>query len=142
MQRCLKTVRLQAIKHVSVNHSRSHEIQRTEPMSKRTKKTTPATSKKPGRAKKPAASKRPTLGKKPSQAKASVPTQHIHYHKDGTMWAKGLMLAGVATGYWEWFRKDGTIMRSGHFENGEQVGEWITYASSGQIVKVTNMKSR
>jgi hypothetical protein len=94
------------------------------------------------RTKKPAATKKPPHTKKPTRAKASAPTEYIHYHKDGTMWAKGPMLAGVATGYWEWFRKDGTIMRSGHFKNGEQVGEWTTYASTGRIVKVTNMKSK
>ena len=49
--------------------------------------------------------------------------EHIHYHKDGTIWAKGQTTNGVMTGYWEWFRKDGTIMRSGYFENGEQVTE-------------------
>jgi hypothetical protein len=108
----------------------------------RTKKTTPTIPKKPTWTKKPAATKSPPPATKPTRAKASVPTEHIHYHKDGTMWAKGPMLAGVATGYWEWFRKDGTIMRSGHFENGEQVGEWTTYASTGRIVKVTNMKPK
>jgi antitoxin component YwqK of YwqJK toxin-antitoxin module len=68
--------------------------------------------------------------------------EHIHYHKDGTIWAKGRMLDGVMTGYWEWFRKDGTLMRSGHFENGEQVGEWTTYDRNGKVVKVTRMKPK
>ncbi len=53
--------------------------------------------------------------------------EHIERHKDGSIWAKGKMVDGVPTGYWEWFRKDGTKMRSGHFEKGQQVGEWITY---------------
>jgi hypothetical protein len=61
-------------------------------------------------------------------AKPPASTEHIHYHKDGSIWAKGPMLDGVMTGYWEWFRKDGSKMRSGHFdEKGEQVGDWTTY---------------
>ena len=47
--------------------------------------------------------------------------EHVQYHKDGTIWAKGKMANGVPTGYWEWFRKDGTKLRSGYFMNGEQV---------------------
>ncbi len=67
---------------------------------------------------------------------------HIHYHKDGTVWAKGRTAQGVPTGYWEWFRKDGTKLRSGHFENGEQVGEWITYDTQGRKYKVTQIKPK
>ena len=67
---------------------------------------------------------------------------HIHYHKDGTIWAKGQLLDGVMAGYWEWFRKDGTIMRSEFFENGDQVGEWTTYDKDGRVVKVTTMKPK
>ena len=48
---------------------------------------------------------------------------HVEYHKDGSVWAKGQKLNGVLTGYWEWFRKDGTKMRSGYFEAGEKVGD-------------------
>lgn len=68
------------------------------------------------------------------------PAEHIHYHKDGWIWAKGQMLEGVQTGYWEFFRNDGTIMRSGSFENGQQVGEWTTYDRLGRVYKVTRMK--
>jgi antitoxin component YwqK of YwqJK toxin-antitoxin module len=68
--------------------------------------------------------------------------EHIQYHKDGSVWAKGQTLDGVPVGYWEWFRKDGRIMRSGTFENGEQAGEWTTYDKNGQIVKVTVMKPK
>ncbi len=68
--------------------------------------------------------------------------EHIQYHRDGSVWAKGPMLDGVARGYWEWFRKDGTKMRSGHFQNGEQVGEWTTYDKNGEIHKVTKMKAK
>ena len=75
-------------------------------------------------------------------SKRSKAKEHIHYHKDGTIWAKGQMTEGVMTGYWEWFRKDGTIMRSGYFENGKQVGQWTTYAKNGKIVKVTTMKPK
>ncbi len=72
--------------------------------------------------------------------------KHIHYHKDGSIWAKGQMRGEVMEGYWEWFRKPaegkkiGTRMRSGHFKNGKQVGEWITYDKMGKVYKVTKMK--
>ena len=73
---------------------------------------------------------------------APKPEQHVVYHKDGTLWARGEMLDGVATGYWEWFRKDGVKLRSGHFENGQQTGEWTTYDKAGQVYKVTRMKPK
>jgi antitoxin component YwqK of YwqJK toxin-antitoxin module len=75
-------------------------------------------------------------------AKRSKAKEHIHYHKDGTIWAKGQLIDGVMTGYWEWFRKDGTRMRSGYFDQGEQVGEWTTYDKNGNVVKVTTMKPK
>ncbi len=68
------------------------------------------------------------------------PAAHTHYHKDGSVWATGLLDGDVMTGYWEWFRKDGSRMRSGHFDNGVQVGDWTTYARDGRVVKVTRMK--
>ena len=74
--------------------------------------------------------------------KKAKPKEQIHYHKDGSIWARGQMLDGVMTGYWEWFRKEGTIMRSGSFENGEQVGEWTTYDKHGKVVKVMKMKPK
>ena len=67
---------------------------------------------------------------------------HEHYHKDGSLWARGALTDGVMTGYWEWFRKDGSLMRSGSFRRGEQVGEWTTYDRQGRIVKVTQMGSK
>ena len=67
---------------------------------------------------------------------------HVVYHKDGSVWAKGKTIDGAPTGYWEWFRKDGTRLRSGHFEKGKQVGEWITYDKKGQIYKVTTIKAQ
>jgi hypothetical protein len=66
--------------------------------------------------------------------------KHIHYHKDGTVWAKGQFTGGKMNGYWEWFRKDGTVMRSGSFSNGKQIGEWTTYDKKGKIVKISNFK--
>ena len=72
--------------------------------------------------------------------KKSKATEHIHYHKDGSVWAKGQMLDGVMVGYWEWFRKEGTKLRSGSFDNGEQIGDWTTYDKQGQVYKVTKMK--
>ena len=80
----------------------------------------------------------PHTAEMPQKKPTSQP--HVHYHKDGSVWAKGQMLEGVLTGEWEWFRKDGTIMRSGQFENGIQVGEWTTYDKDGRVVKVTKMK--
>ncbi len=66
--------------------------------------------------------------------------QHIVYHKDGSIWAKGKMVNGVCDGYMEWFRKDGTKMRSGYFKKGKQVGEWITYDKNGKVYKATSIK--
>jgi len=74
--------------------------------------------------------------------KRSAVKDHVHYHKDSTVWAKGQLLGGVMTGYWEWFRKDGSRMRSGYFEAGEQVGEWTTYDKAGKVVKVTAMRPK
>lgn len=68
--------------------------------------------------------------------------EHIEYHKDGSIWAKGQVRGEDPIGYWEWFRKDGTKLRSGYFERGEQVGEWTTYDKKGQIYKVTKMKPK
>jgi hypothetical protein len=53
----------------------------------------------------------------------SVTKEHLHYHKDGSLWATGQMLDGVMVGYWEWFRKDGTTLKSGSFDNGEQMDD-------------------
>lgn len=66
--------------------------------------------------------------------------QHIQRHRDGSIWARGQTVEGLADGYWEWFRKDGTKLRSGHFDNGEQVGEWTTYDKAGEPYKVTTVK--
>ena len=63
--------------------------------------------------------------------------KHTHYHKDGTVWAKGYMNAGKMDGYWEWFRKDGSKMRTGHFKLGKQVGEWVTYDKHGKLVNAS-----
>lgn len=66
--------------------------------------------------------------------------EHVTYHQDGSVWAKGPMLGETPHGYWEWFRLDGTKMRSGHFTRGKQTGEWITYDKKGRIYKTTLMK--
>ena len=73
-------------------------------------------------------------------AKKVAEREHVQYHKDGSIWAKGKMADGVTTGYWEGFRKDGTKLRSGYFKNGEQVGEWTIYDKSEKVYKVTVMK--
>ena len=74
--------------------------------------------------------------------KKSTAREHIEYHRDGSIWARGKKIDGVLTGYWEWFRKDGTKMRSGKFENGEQIGEWTTYDKNGEVYKVTIIKPK
>jgi antitoxin component YwqK of YwqJK toxin-antitoxin module len=75
-------------------------------------------------------------------SKRSNPQPHIEYHEDGSIHARGQMLDGVPTGYWEWFRKNGIKMRSGTFQDGEPVGDWITYDQKGGIYKVTKKKLR
>ncbi|HEY5615122.1 MAG TPA: hypothetical protein VIL52_03800 [Bacteroidota bacterium] len=66
--------------------------------------------------------------------------KYTHFHKDGSVWAKGFMGGGKMDGYWVWFRNDGTKMRSGYFEKGKQVGKWTTYDKKGKVYKVTRMK--
>ncbi len=68
------------------------------------------------------------------------PRPFVHYHKDGSIWAKGQVIGTTPTGYWEWFRKDGTKLRSGYFEKGVQVGQWTTYDKHGAVYKITEMK--
>ena len=75
-------------------------------------------------------------------ATSTEATEHIQYHRDGSVWAKGQTLGGAQSGYWEWFRKDGTKMRSGYFEDGKQVGTWMTYDRNGDVYKITQMKLR
>ncbi len=72
----------------------------------------------------------------------SRPESHTQFHRDGSIWARGQHLDGLATGYWEWFRKDGVRMRSGHFDRGEQTGEWTTYDKNGDVYKVTTFKPK
>jgi antitoxin component YwqK of YwqJK toxin-antitoxin module len=74
--------------------------------------------------------------------KKRIAKAHEHYHKDGSLWARGEKAGNVMTGYWEWFRKDGSVMRTGTFANGEQVGEWTTYDKTGRVVKVTVMRPK
>jgi antitoxin component YwqK of YwqJK toxin-antitoxin module len=74
--------------------------------------------------------------------KRAAAKPYAHYHKDGTVWAKGQTTDDVATGYREWFRKDGSKLRSGYFENGKQTGEWTTYDRKGKVYKVTKMKPK
>ena len=74
--------------------------------------------------------------------KALAAKEHVQYHKDGSVWARGPSIDGVPTGYWEWFRKDGTKMRSGYFQNCEQTGEWTTYDKRGNVHKITTIKPK
>ena len=80
------------------------------------------------------------LSENPMPRKKSSAGVHEHFHKDGSLWARGELKAGVMEGYWEWFRKDGSLMRTGSFARGVQVGDWTTYAKDGRLVKVTTMK--
>ena len=75
-------------------------------------------------------------------AKRKPARNHVHYHKDGSIWAKGKVAGKKMHGYWEFFRKDGVIMRSGSFDRGVQTGEWTTYDKQGKVYKVTVMKSK
>jgi hypothetical protein len=68
--------------------------------------------------------------------------EHLEYHKDGSLWAKGQKKDGKPIGYWEWFRREGTKSPSGYFEEGEPIGKWITYDREGKIYKVTNKKRK
>ncbi|MCA9102954.1 MAG: hypothetical protein KDA63_17465 [Planctomycetales bacterium] len=74
--------------------------------------------------------------------KKSRASEDIRYHRDGSVWAKGQSIDGVATGYWQWFRKNGVIMRSGYFDQGEPVGEWTTYDQTGNVYKVTSKSAK
>ena len=76
----------------------------------------------------------------PKKTTTSQAKEHVEYHKDGSIRARGPKLNGELHGFWEWFRKDGTRMRSGHFDQGAQVGEWTTYDARGNVYKVTPMK--
>jgi antitoxin component YwqK of YwqJK toxin-antitoxin module len=68
--------------------------------------------------------------------------EYLHYHQDGSLWAKGQIENGQPTGYWEWFRKNGVRLRSGHFVAGVQTGTWTTYDQQGAVYKVTEMKPK
>jgi antitoxin component YwqK of YwqJK toxin-antitoxin module len=68
--------------------------------------------------------------------------EHIEYHKNGSVLAKGQTKDGQPEGYWEWFRHDGSIMRSGYFSAGEQTGQWITYNKQGNVHKVTTINDK
>jgi antitoxin component YwqK of YwqJK toxin-antitoxin module len=86
------------------------------------------------------------MPKNTSAKKTASGKKHVHYHKDGSIWATGALKGKFMHGYWEWFRKPGpnqtigTIMRSGNFKNGKQVGDWTTYDTNGKIVKVTTFE--
>ena len=71
-----------------------------------------------------------------------APKAHEHYHRDGSLYGRGELTAGVMAGFWEFFRKDGSVMRSGSFADGEQVGTWTTYDKTGRVVKVTEMSAK
>jgi len=78
----------------------------------------------------------------PARNTAARLKTHLHYHKDGSLWAKGLLKDGIMHGDWEWYRKDGTILRSGSLKNGAQTGTWTTYDKTGKAYKITEMKGR
>jgi len=78
----------------------------------------------------------------PAKSPAREAKEHLHYHQDGSLWARGPQVGGKPHGYWEWYRKDGTRLRSGYFERGEQTGEWITYDRAGKVYKVTQIRRK
>jgi antitoxin component YwqK of YwqJK toxin-antitoxin module len=80
--------------------------------------------------------------KSKSPARSARADACLHFHADGSLWAKGQIKDGVMSGYWEWFRKDGSRMRSGTFTGGLQTGDWTTYDRKGRVVKVTKMKPK
>ncbi len=67
--------------------------------------------------------------------------EYIERYKDGSVKAKGPVLNGNPSGYWEWFRKDGSKMRSGYFDNGKPDSEWITYDRQSNVYKITQRKA-
>jgi hypothetical protein len=91
-----------------------------------------------GKSEKPAATKTKPPAKTPP-AKAG---EHVQYHKDGSLWARGPLSGGLPHGFWEWFRKDGTKLRSGSFDKGLQTGDWTTYDKDGEVYKVTPMGTK
>ncbi len=68
--------------------------------------------------------------------------KYTHYHKDGTVYARGFMAGRKMEGAWTWYRKDGSKMRTGSFKAGKQVGKWSTYDKKGKLVKVTVMNKK
>ncbi len=90
------------------------------------------------RAKKLALVKGYTVPMEPKKPVTEEEGDYEHYHQDGTLWAKGKILAQKMEGPWVWFRKDGSKMRSGTFKAGTQKGMWTTYDRKGKVVKVTD----
>jgi len=68
--------------------------------------------------------------------------KYTHFHKDGSVWAKGSLIGGKMHGAWVWFRNDGSKMRSGSFNKNRQIGTWITYDKRGKVVKETLMDKK
>src|SRR5204863_6204164 len=42
----------------------------------------------------------------PKRAASPAGEEHVEYHKDGSVRARGRKLGGALHGYWEWFRKN------------------------------------
>ncbi|MEP6834494.1 MAG: hypothetical protein ABJB74_13960, partial [Gemmatimonas sp.] len=117
------------------------DVKKTGPATKAAKPAVKKTARKAAKrvATLPAGKATKQLPKNSANRKAG-PTLHEHFHKDGSLWARGELRDGVLQGPWEWFRKDGSRMRAGSFTDGVQTGNWTTYASDGRVVKVTKMK--
>ena len=91
---------------------------------------------------KPGTPKRSAPRKAAPKASAKAkPKLNEHFHKDGSLWARGATLDGQMHGPWEFYRKDGVIMRSGSLDRGVQTGNWTTYDKAGKVYKVTKMKA-
>lgn len=70
----------------------------------------------------------------------TIAREHIEYHKDGSVRAKGQSLEGEFARLLGMVPQDGPRLPSGHFERGVQVSEWTTYDQRGEVYKVTRMK--
>ncbi len=83
---------------------------------------------------------KPSIARKAAKPEAAKPKLHEHFHRDGSLWAKGQTVDDKLHGHWEFYRKDGVIMRSGSFDRREQTGDCTTYDKAGKVYKGTRTK--
>ena len=74
--------------------------------------------------------------------KKSKIKEHIQYHEDGSVWAKGQTLDGVPVGYWEWFRKtEGSCARA-HSRMGNKPASGQRMTRIGRSIRNPVMKPK